>query len=616
MAVIRDVMPAFQLFQPSSIADAQKLLEQHGRDAWVMAGGLDSFDWLKDRIKKPKALVDLSGIEELRGVRTTSDGIEIGAMTTLTEVVHHPVVKEKYGLLAQAAELVASPQIRNQGTLGGNVSQDARCWYYRAGWPCYRAGGNICYADTPVGRNREHAILHAERCVAVNPSDSAPALIALDAKFVVQTPKGERVVDAENYFVGPEIDITRMNILQPGYLLTAIRIPSTWAGAQFYFEKVRDRNVWDFPLMNVASAMVLSGDRIERIRIAVNAAAARPLRLKAVEDAVRGQSAKRRNRRDGGQAGGAGCHPAAVQRLQDSADAQPGEARHQRSAGGSMGFIEWATSPLGQNVPIHIAWFLIWVALIAGMLFLVVHAIYIRYFAKEKEFAADTSPKIASQLPARIPRHSLTARLFHWIMAASMFTLLFTAFLPKLGMQFDWVTYHWIAGSVLTVSIIFHIIHASFYLDFWSIWPDRADLEDAWKRVQRFMGKSSALPRKFAKYPLENKLYHGAIIVTGLSVIVTGVFMMSRVRTIFFPRNPYLFSDMTWGLMYVLHGLAGVGLITLVIVHVYFAVRPEKLPITASMIVGTMSRDFYLKEHDPERWVVEPSASSPTGRQG
>jgi xanthine dehydrogenase YagS FAD-binding subunit len=255
-----------------------------------MAGGLDSFDWLKDRIKRPQALLDLSGIEELRGVRSVSDGIEIGAMTTLTEVVRHPIVKEKYGLLSQAAELVASPQIRNQGTIGGNVSQDARCWYYRAGWPCYRAGGNICYADTPVGRNREHAILHAERCVAVNPSDTSPALIALDAKFVVQTPKGERVVDAEDYFVGPEIDITRMNILQPGDLLTAIRIPSTWAGAQFYFEKVRDRNVWDFPLMNVASAMVVSGDRIERIRIAVNAVAARPLRLKAVEDAVRGQS--------------------------------------------------------------------------------------------------------------------------------------------------------------------------------------------------------------------------------------------------------------------------------------------------------------------------------------
>src|SRR6476659_8927579 len=289
MAVIRDVMPAFQLFQPSSIADAQKLLEQHGGDAWVMAGGLDNFDWLKDRIKKPKALVDLSGIDELRGVRTTGDGIEIGAMTTLTEVVRHPMVKEKYGLLAQAAELVASPQIRNQGTLGGNVSQDARCWYYRAGWPCYRAGGNICYADTPDGRNREHAILHAERCVAENPSDTAPALIALDAKFVLQAAKGERVISAEDYFVGPDIDITRLNILRPGDLLSSIRIPAAWAGARFYFEKIRDRQVWDFPLLNVASAITLSGDRIERIRLAVNAVAARPLRLAAFERAVTGK---------------------------------------------------------------------------------------------------------------------------------------------------------------------------------------------------------------------------------------------------------------------------------------------------------------------------------------
>jgi xanthine dehydrogenase YagS FAD-binding subunit len=283
-------MPAFDLYQPSSVGAAQKLLQQYGPDAWVMAGGLDSFDWLKDRIKRPKVLVDLSGIEELKGIRTTGDGIEIGAMTTLTEVVSNPVVREKYGLLAQGVELVASPQIRNQGTLGGNVSQDARCWYYRAGWPCYRAGGNICYADTPTGRNREHAILNAERCVAVNPSDSAPALIALDVKFVISTGDGERVVDAEDYFVGPDIDITRLNILRPGDLLTAIRIPSTWAGAKFYFEKIRDRNVWDFALLNVASAMVVSGGTIERIRLAVNGAAARPLRLKAVEAAVRGQA--------------------------------------------------------------------------------------------------------------------------------------------------------------------------------------------------------------------------------------------------------------------------------------------------------------------------------------
>ena len=162
-------------------------------------------------------------------------------------------------MLAEAAELVASPQIRNQGTIGGNVSQDTRCWYYRAGWSCYRAGGNICYADTPTAINREHAILDADRCVAVNPSDTAPALVALDAQMVIQSARGERVVNAEDYFIGPGVDITRMTVLAPDELLTAIRIPATWAGAQFYFEKVRDRNVWDFPLLNVASAARFAG---------------------------------------------------------------------------------------------------------------------------------------------------------------------------------------------------------------------------------------------------------------------------------------------------------------------------------------------------------------------
>ena len=289
MAVIHDVIPAFELFQPTSVDDALALQARHGKKAWVLAGGLDSFDWFKDRIKRPEVVIDLSQIKELRGVRTTSDGIEIGAMTTLTEVVRHPMVREKYGILPNAAEAAASPQIRNQGTIGGNVSQDARCWYYRGGWPCYRAGGNICYADTPTGLNREHAILDADRCVAVNPSDTAPALIALDAKMVVRTPKGERVVDAENYFIGPGTDITKMTILQPGDLLTSIRIPSTWAGAQFYFEKVRDRAVWDFALVNVAAAIVTSGTGIERIRLAVNSVAAHPVRLKAVEEAVIGK---------------------------------------------------------------------------------------------------------------------------------------------------------------------------------------------------------------------------------------------------------------------------------------------------------------------------------------
>ena len=289
MSVVRDVMPAFELVQPVSVADAVALLETHGPDAWVLAGGLDTFDWLKDRVKRPKIVVDLSQIKELRGIRSTSDGVEFGAMTTLSEVVRDPIVREKYAILADAAEAAASPQIRNQGTIGGNVSQDTRCWYYRGGWNCYRAGGNICYADTPTAINREHAILGADRCVAVNPSDTAPALIALDAKMVIRNSRGERVVDAESYFIGPGIDITRMTILQPGDLLTAIRIPAAFAGAQFYFEKVRDRMVWDFPLVNVASAKVLADGRIARIRLAANGVAARPLRLAASERAVVGK---------------------------------------------------------------------------------------------------------------------------------------------------------------------------------------------------------------------------------------------------------------------------------------------------------------------------------------
>jgi xanthine dehydrogenase YagS FAD-binding subunit len=271
------------------VADTLSLLERYGADAWILAGGLDSFDWLKDRAKRTNVVVDLSQVAELRGIKDVDGGLEIGALTTLTEVVQHPLVRERFGLLREAAELVASPQIRNQGTLGGNVSQDTRCWYYRSGWTCYRAGGNICYADTPTAINREHAILHADRCVAVSPSDTAPALMALDAQMVLRRTGGERVVAAEDYFVGPGLNIMRMTVLQPGELLTAIRIPATWAGAQFYFEKVRDRQVWDFPLVNVASAMKVAGGTIQQLRLAVGAVAATPLRLRAVEAAVAGQ---------------------------------------------------------------------------------------------------------------------------------------------------------------------------------------------------------------------------------------------------------------------------------------------------------------------------------------
>lgn len=289
MPVIRDVMPAFELFQPTSIADTIGLLDRH-EGAWLMAGGLDSFDWLKDRIKRPSVVIDLGGVAELRGIREVDGGLEIGANTSLTTIARHPVVREKFGLLAEAAGIVASPQIRNQGSIGGNVSQDTRCNYYRAGWPCYRAGGNICYADTPTAVNREHAILEADRCVAVSPSDTAPALIALDAQMVVRNSGGEEVVAARDFFIGPWLDITRMTMMQPGDLLVSIRIPGTFAGKPFYFEKVRDRQVWDFPLVNVASALSMNGTTIADSRLVVGGVAARPLRLVEAEDAIRGRA--------------------------------------------------------------------------------------------------------------------------------------------------------------------------------------------------------------------------------------------------------------------------------------------------------------------------------------
>jgi len=291
MAIIRDMIPGFELFQPANIDDAITLIDRHGADAWVLAGGLDSFDWFKDRIKRPKAVIELGAIDELTGIRETDDGgIEIGAMTTLTQVASHSAVQDRFGILSDSAGLVATPQIRNQGTLGGNLCQDTRCWYYRGGWPCYRAGGNTCYAAAPQAMNREHCVFGASRCVAVNPSDTAPAVVALDAKMVIRNRRGERVVDAEDFFIGPAIDIERMTVLEPGDLLTSIRIPADWANSSFYFEKVRDRAAWDFALVSVASALRLNGTTIESARVVVNGVAPYPVRLHDVERAIEGQA--------------------------------------------------------------------------------------------------------------------------------------------------------------------------------------------------------------------------------------------------------------------------------------------------------------------------------------
>jgi xanthine dehydrogenase YagS FAD-binding subunit len=251
------MIPRFELFQPPDLTSALALLDRFGERAWPLAGGYDSLDWFKDRVKEPAAIIDLEGIDELRGIRENGGAIEIGALTTLTDVERHDKLRRDFTLIADAARWVASPQIRNAATLGGNLCQDARCWYYRQGLACYRAGGNVCYADTPQGLNREHCLFGASRCVAVTPSDTAPALVALDASIVIKSARGERVVSAEDFFMR--------------------------------FEKVADRNTWDFALVNVAAAMRTDGERIQDVRVACGGVACTPLRLRQVEAFLTGR---------------------------------------------------------------------------------------------------------------------------------------------------------------------------------------------------------------------------------------------------------------------------------------------------------------------------------------
>ena len=306
---MKDMMPSFNLVQPADLESAISTLTDAGENGWAMAGGQDSLDWFKDRVKRPTTVVDLSGIASLSGITETADGVEIGALTTLTDVENNAIIKEKYGLLSTAAGRVASPQIRNKGTLGGNISQDARCWYYRSGLDCYRAGGNTCYADTPEGMNREHCLFGADRCVAVSPSDTAPALVALDAEFVISGSGGSRTVAADDFFIGPDVDIMRMTVLEPGEILTLIKIPATFAGATFYFEKVADRNVWDFPLVNVAAAIKENDGTIEDIRIACAGVECVPKRLTVVEEVVKGSARNEETAQLAGQSAVRGATP-------------------------------------------------------------------------------------------------------------------------------------------------------------------------------------------------------------------------------------------------------------------------------------------------------------------
>ena len=285
-----DVMHTFELFQPANMAEASSLLSKYGDKAWIIAGGKDSLDWFKDRHKTPEAVIDISGLSELRGISDKGSYVSIGALTTLTEIEESSLLQKHFPVLTQSAGRVASPQIRHVGTLGGNVAQDTRCWYYRDGFPCYRAGGNTCYANTPTAMNREHTLFEASRCVAVTPSDTAPALVALEAEMVIERGGKERVVSAEKFFVLPAEDILHMTVLKKGDVLKEIRVPKKWAGSKQYFEKVADRETWDFALVNIAMVATMDGGKVKDTRIACGGVQCTPRRLKNVEDLMKGES--------------------------------------------------------------------------------------------------------------------------------------------------------------------------------------------------------------------------------------------------------------------------------------------------------------------------------------
>lgn len=277
-----------------------------------------------------------------------------------------------------------------------------------------------------------------------------------------------------------------------------------------------------------------------------------------------------------------------------------------------MEFWRRAMNPWGQDVLIGVSWDLMWAAVIAAGLFLVGHAIWIR--TRSAETHAEPS-KLPPGVPEKIQRHSLSARVFHWTMSVAMLVLLVTAFVPVMGWQFDWVPLHWMAGVLLIATVIYHIIHAVGWQDFWSMF--QLGIGEGIATLRHIMSPSAPAPPKAGKYPFDHRMYHHAVVVASLAAIVTGALMMVRIDTPFWTRNPYLFSDGVWGVMYVVHGLSGVSFILLIASHIYFALRPEKRWITWSMVRGWIDREHYAEHFDPAKWVVtEGAAKSVEGGTG
>ena len=284
------MVPPFSYLRARSLDEALRHLSQEG--ARAHAGGTDLLGCLRERIFEVTTVVSIAGLEELRGIAATpSGGLRIGSLTTIAEIARHPVIQSKYRALSMAANEVASPQLRNQGTIGGNLCQKPRCWYYRGEFHCLRKGGDQCYAVE--GENAYHCILGGENCFIVHPSDTAPALVALQASVSIAGPNGRRTVAVEDFHMSPADDYTRETVLEPAEIVTEIVLPPPASGLQSSYRKVRARRSWDFALAGVALAVVFNGNRADDCRVVLSGAAPVPWPSAEAEKVVRGRQLNR-----------------------------------------------------------------------------------------------------------------------------------------------------------------------------------------------------------------------------------------------------------------------------------------------------------------------------------
>jgi len=283
------MMPSFEYVRAKSVDEAIKHLAI--RNAKVHAGGTDLLGCMRDRIFSVERIVSIQGIKGLSGIDETSEGMTIGSLTTITQIAASPIVARLFPGLAIAAGEVASPQLRNQGTIGGNLCQKPRCWYYRGEFDCMRKGGITCYAV--AGENKFHCVLGGDNCFMVHPSDTAPMLIAFGASLVVKGPKGTRRIAVENLYVNPSDDPQRETVLEPGEIITEIVIPKTAGRHYSSYRKIRARQSWDFALAGIALAFQFDGRRVLRARVTLSGAAPVPWRSKEVEEVITGRSLDR-----------------------------------------------------------------------------------------------------------------------------------------------------------------------------------------------------------------------------------------------------------------------------------------------------------------------------------